>query len=63
MTIEDSGPEPEKDVIPFEDAYSNSNQPLPIDAIGQVETIELSELEDELNAWLKTLIGNRQAQI
>ena len=36
---------------------------MPIDAIGQVKPIQLSELEDELNAWLNARFGRRQAQI
>ena len=53
----------EEDVNPLEDSLKETGELVPIDAIGQVKPIQLSELEDELNAWLKQRFGNRQAQI
>ena len=53
----------EEDVIPKEDSFKETEEAIPIDAIGQVKPIQLSELEDELNAWLNARFGRRQAQI
>jgi len=53
----------EEDVNSKEDSFKETEEPIPIDAIGQVKPIQLSELEDELNAWLNARFGRRQAQI
>merc|ERR1719203_80018 len=53
----------EEDVNSKEDSFKETEEAIPIDAIGQVKPIQLSELEDELNAWLNARFGRRQAQI
>jgi hypothetical protein len=53
----------EEDVNSKENSFKETEEAIPIDAIGQVKPIQLSELEDELNAWLNARFGRRQAQI